>query len=453
MAARTSASTGTLLTISILSIATLGLFVTSVIFFAQRRAALDRAAAADETSKLVVSDRDRNDPVVQRLQSEAQKKKSTLVSYMIDERKQILSRVTGSDRDTLDSLIKTLEDEEVSTNLVSALKDRSAQIATLTRRVADAEAARDRALQDKESEAGRVKDIEQAQRDTIAALTAEVDKIRAEADSMRSQLGAIRSTNDERVERIQGEFTTKEADLRTEIEKLQSERAVNLDRIKTLEGQVRGTRFSGQPEYALIDAQIIAINPAERAVTLSVGRRDKLVLGTTFEVYPQGTTIRPDAATGEYPRGKASLEVIRVDEDSAVARITRELRGNPIVRGDLAANAIYDPTKSYKFLVYGNFDPTGAGAATPQGAAEIKAWIESWGGSVVNELTGDLDFVVLGTRPTLPPEPSSRAPIEVVEEFIRLQGLAKRYDELMRQATAANIPVLNQNRLRTLIGK
>jgi hypothetical protein len=75
MAARTSASTGTLVTISILSLTTLGLFVLSVVFFAQRRGALDKAQAAEETTKLVISDRDRNDPVVQKLQADAQNHK------------------------------------------------------------------------------------------------------------------------------------------------------------------------------------------------------------------------------------------------------------------------------------------------------------------------------------------------------------------------------------------
>lgn len=453
MAARTSASTGTLIAITVLSITTLGLFVASVVLFAQSRAAKDRAAAADETTKLVVSDRDRNDPVVQLLQSEATKKKATLVNHMIAERRSIMQKVTGSDRDTLDSLLKTLESEQVETNLVSALRDRSGQIATLTQRVTAAEAARDRALADKENEAKRVKDIEQAQRDTVKALSAEVDKIKGESDAMRTELAGFRSLNDERLDKIRSDFTSKEGGLRTEIEKLQSERAVNVDRIKTLEGKARGERFAGQPEYALVDGEVVDINPAEKAVTISVGRRNKAVLGMTFEVYPQGTTIRADAATGEYPRGKAAIEIIRVDQDSSVGRIVREQKGNPMVRGDVIANAVYDPNKSYKFLVYGNFDSLGNGAATAQGSSEIKAWIQSWGGTTVDELAGDVDFVVLGSRPALPPEPNSRAPFEVVEEYIRLQRLAKRYDELFSQASASSIPVLNQNRLRTLIGK
>ena len=42
------------------------------------------------------------------------------------------------------------------------------------------------------------------------------------------------------------------------------------------------------------------------------------------------------------------------------------------------------------------------------------AWIKDWGGSVTDELVGDVDFIVLGARPPIPPEPSASQPIEVV---------------------------------------
>lgn len=453
MAVRTSGSTGTLALTSILGLSTLGLFVTSVVFYAQRRAALETVARAEATQADFVSDKDRNDPVVQRLVAEAKKKKQTLVGYMNAERRDLMTRVTGSDRDTMENFAKTLETEGVTSNMLSELKTRAGQLRDLNKRVADAEAARDRALADKEAEAKRVREIESAQRATVAALTAQVDTIKGEAEGMRSELNKVMASGDERVGRIRGDYDTKEAGLKSEIEKLQSERVVLLDRIKTLENQARGQRYTGQAEYALIDGSVVGNNAADRSVLISVGKKDKVVLGLTFEVYAQGTVIRPDPATGEYPRGKASVEVVRVDDESSVARIVREQKGNPIIRGDVIANAIYDPNKSYKFLVYGNFDISGNGSSTPQGANEVKAWIRNWGGTTTDELTGDIDFLVLGDRPAVPPEPSAQAPIEVVQEFIRLQRLAKRHDDLMQQAIASNIPVLNQNRLKTLIGR
>jgi hypothetical protein len=172
----------------------------------------------------------------------------------------------------------------------------------------------------------------------------------------------------------------------------------------------------------------------------------------TFAVYTEPTDIRPDADTGNYPEGKASLEVIRIDENTATARILRERRGNPVVRGDVVANAVYDPRKTYKFLVYGNFDADGDGRATFEEQTQIRARIEAWGGKVQSELTGDTDFLVLGERPVLPPEPAGNAPIEAINFYISLRRQAQRYDELFEKAQATSIPVLNQNRLYTLTG-
>lgn len=455
MAARTSASTGTLVLTSILGITTLGLFITSVVFFAQRRAAIQDKERVEAIQVEYVNERDRNDPVILRLKEEARKQRppQTLAGFMLNERTQLMTLFTGSKSDTYDTVSKALELQGVTTSALAALKDRAAQIEALNKRVAAAELARDRALQDKESESKRVAAIEAASRDTVAKLTDDVGQTKQETDQLRTDVGTAKSEMDSRVQRIESEFASKETDLRGEIEKLQSERAVNLQQIKHLEDQIRGRRFAGEAEYALVDGQVVGINSAENTAIISIGKNNKVVLGMTFEVYTQGATIQPDAKTGEYPRGKASIEVIRVDADSAVGRILREQKGSPIVRGDLIANALYDPNKSYKFLVFGNFDPSRTGVETPQGANQVRAWIKDWGGSVTDELVGDVDFIVLGARPPIPPEPSASQPIEVVQEFIRQQRIAKRYDELLQQAVAANIPVLNQNRLMTLIGK
>lgn len=455
MAARTSASTGTLVLTTILGISTLGLFITSVVFFAQRRAAIQEKDRVDAIQREYVDDRDRADTVILRLKEEARKQKppQTLASFMLAERTQLMNLFTGSKSDSLGTVTTALGNQNVNTNALAALKDRTAQIDALTQRVAAAEQARDRALQDKEAESKRVAAIEAASRETVAKLTVDVDVTKQETDQFRTDVGTAKGDMETRVQRIESEFASKESALRTDIEKLQSERAVLLQRTKQLEEQLRGQRFSGQSEYALVDGQIVGINSAENTATISLGKKDKVVLGMTFEVYAQGTTIRVDDKTGDYPRGKAAIEIIRVDQDSAVGRILREQRGSPIVRGDVIANALYDPNKTYKFLVFGNFDPSRTGTQTPQGANQVRAWIKDWGGTVTDELVGDVDFIVLGARPPIPPEPSASQPIEVVQEFIRQQRISRRYDELLQQAIAANIPVLNENRLMTLIGK
>ncbi len=144
--------------------------------------------------------------------------------------------------------------------------------------------------------------------------------------------------------------------------------------------------------------------------------------------------------------------MVRIDDTSSVARILRENAGTPIIRGDAAANAIYDPKKVYSFALFGNFDTDGDGIATPQGRQEIGAMITQWGGTVTTDIVGDTDFLVLGSKPTLPPEPRTNDPVELVQRYLMLKQETVKYDELFDRATRASIPVLNQNRLFTLTG-
>jgi hypothetical protein len=60
--------------------------------------------------------------------------------------------------------------------------------------------------------------------------------------------------------------------------------------------------------------------------------------------------------------------------------------------------------------------------------------IVRWGGKTTDELTGAVDFLVLGQRPQLPPKPTKDTPEPVVREYIRLDTLAQQYDQLLQQA-------------------
>jgi len=454
MAARTSASVGVGVTITLLGVATLGLFITSMVFFAQRREALTAKADLEKVTEDYLSPQDRSDAVVLRLKDEANKHrpKQTVVRFMLDEHKDLYQKVTGSERDTVAAVDAILKKANAS-SMLAALRDRDSQIESLQKQLADSDAARNRALQDKENESKRVQAIEASQKESLAALNATVDQTKADADALRDQVNGFKKDMDARVEGIRSDFANKESAYKSEIEKAQATAAVNRERIRTYEEQLRGQHLSGQPEYALVDGQIISTSPTEGTVTLNIGRHDKVVLGMPFNVYNQGTTIKVDEKTGEYPPGKATIEIIRVEERSSIARILREQKGNPVLRGDFIANPIYDPAKSYKFVVYGNFDPDRTGNASAFGGNEIKAWIKDWGGKISDELTGDVDFVVLGQRPQLPPQPPGNAAIELINFYVAQQKAATRYDELLKQATDAAIPVLNENRLRTLLGR
>lgn len=173
----------------------------------------------------------------------------------------------------------------------------------------------------------------------------------------------------------------------------------------------------------------------------------------SFAIYADAASIKVDPASGEYPRGKANVEVIAVSDTTSTCRLLSESKGNPVAVGDSVANALYDPSKTYSFLIYGNFDVNNDAIATPTEQSDLKALIEGWGGKSVDDLGGDVDFLVLGQRPILPPRPGADAPIEILQEYIRLSRIVERYDTLYKQAISTGLPVLNENRLYTLIGR
>jgi hypothetical protein len=280
----------------------------------------------------------------------------------------------------------------------------------------------------------------------------QIEQQRAEVDTYRRQVQEATDNMDSRVAGIRADYEAEKSDL---VGRLNAAQQTVLDleeQLAKLRQTSRDVTLAPLPEAGLADGSILNVFPQDNYVVIGRGRADKVVLGMTFAVYSQGTTIRP-GPDGTYPRGKAAIEVISIDQNSSRARIIGSTAGDPIVRGDIIANAVYDPEKIYKFVVYGNFDTNRDGIATPQERLNIEAMIDRWGGNVQDDLGGDVDFLVLGERPILPPPPPGTAQIELVREFVRLREVVERYDELLARAQSTSIPILNQNSLATLIGR
>ncbi len=454
MAARTSTGVGVGVTVTILGVLSLGLFVTTVIFLSQKQAAVRASEKFRTDLAEFVSGSDKQDQV-QQTKALALKGRMSVFGYLEDQREKTMERVTGAGGDRLEDLnekLKALPGSETKA-AVQLLREFNARLGTMQKELDEAKAARDRAQQDRENEVARVKAIEDSQKATLAALTQQLDTYKDEVDKYRAELNTAKADMDKRVDKIRQGGLDTEAQLNSQITDLQKEVVLSRDTISRLQNELHGRTFKPGDEHALVDGQVIGLDPAENQVIVNVGRRQRAVLGMTFEVYSEPTAIRPDPVTGDYPPGKAAIELIHLDDSTSTGRIIREKKGNPLVKGDVIANAVFDPKKVYKFLVYGNFDANGDGIATPEEKTDIQALIEQWGGKVTDTLSGDVDFLVLGQKPTLPPQPSVSAPPAVVQEFVRLKRIALEYDDLFNKAVATSIPILNENRLYTLTGK
>lgn len=457
MAARSSAGIGVGITITILGVACLTLFILTIVFLSKYQATQRNFTQFQTEVEDYIRNDERQTDTVQRLRDMATKSqpRKSVVTFLNDSLKSSMQTISGSANDTVQQMTDKLAKVEgaSSNNLIGVIRSRDAQIADLNARLSQAEKDRTTALADLANETERVKTLIASHQKTVETMNGDIEKYKSEVTTYRDDVNRTKSMMEQEIEKARERAAQIEATLSEKNRKLEGENLQLVDRLAKLQKEKTKDILKPQSEAALVDAEIIGLNQGANQVTISRGRQDKVFLGMPFAVYSDATAIKPDPATGEYPRPKATIEIIAVGETSSTCRITSETRGNPVVRGDVVANAIYDPSKVYTFLVYGNFDANGDGVATANETTDIRAMIESWGGRVVDELSGDVDFLVLGQRPQLPPRPGAGQPTIIMQEYIRLDALAQKYDQLQAQAASTSLPVLNENRLYTLIGR
>lgn len=456
--ARTSTGLGMGVTVAILGVLSLSLFVMFAIFYGKWNNLNNEKRQAQALQDQIIKNAERNRDDIQKLMAAAKADgNKSLVEYLAQSQQAVMRQVTGVSGDTLPQLQEKMKSLEAGNSpLVNVARDQKARIEQLQEDLKKADAERTKALQDKKAEVDRVATLEKSHADATAALNEQINQYKDEITRYREGTDSARKDMDARVQNLTDTGAQQLQAAEQQVSRLQEELLIAQSQIASLRGERSKEIFSGTPEQALVDGSIVGLSAADGTVVISIGRREKVAVGMPFSVYSDAAAIKPDDATGVYPRGKAGLEVIRVDDDTATCRVLWSARGNPIVKGDVVANPVYDPRKVYKMVVYGNFDVNNDDIATPDESEAIRVMIESWGGKVLDAekgVTGDTDFLVLGQRPVLPPPPGSGAPFEVVQNYIRLDQMVKRYDELLEKARSTSLPVLNENRLYTLLGR
>lgn len=456
MASRTSTSVGVGVALTLLGLAALGLFITSAVLYGKFNQSQRELNEAKVGIRDFIRDGERQQDDIRQLVEAAKKAQGqSLVAYLVKSNKEIASAITGNSNDTVERLLEQMRAESSKSSNTPVLRlaqERASAVEELNTKLAQVEAARLAAQTDLKNEQERVAGIVTRHNETITALNAEVGTYKGELSQYREGIEAVRAQAEKQFEGQMAAAKERETDLSGRVSDLQQKSLILEDQLARLRGERSKTTARGTSEDAIVDGAIIGVDAGQRQVFLNIGRTQKAVIGMTFAVYNDPNSIKLDA-DGQYKPGKATIEIINVGQDSSTARIVSETKGNPIVTGDVIANAVFDPMKIYKFVIYGNFDTKGTGMPTASGRTDIAAMVTSWGGEVVDDLEGDVDFLVLGARPVLPPRPGVDQPIEVVQEYVRLERSVNKYNELLKQATAMGLPVLNENRFYTLTGQ
>jgi hypothetical protein len=453
--ARTGIGIGLGTTVGILGTLAAGFMVLSGVFYGQAQNARREAAEAKSGTAAFIAENERNGEAARTLLAEASKGTS-LFAFMQQQQTQISEKVLGTQGKSLKDVVAAVDaalKDSGQTSLMGLLESKASSLAQTQRSAADADAARQAALQDLQGQAALTKKQKEDFDAATASMAADVNKYKGEIDRFAAEVNKAKADMAAAIERTKREAEDREAELNNRLAKTNEELAVARGIIARFQKDRSKDQLRPTDEFALVDGEIIALDVGGAGTaTINRGKKDKVILGQTFEVYSSPAALRPNPETGEYPRGKATLEVISIEKDAALTRVIRTQRGNPIVRGDVIANAIWDPNKTYTFVVLGNFDFNADGAPTSAEQSDIRALIENWGGRVTDTLAGDVDFLVLGSRPVVPPAPPSDAPAAVLEAYIRQRRIQQDYDRLIEQAAATSIPILNQNRLFTLTG-
>ena len=431
MASR-SGSNGTIIGLVIFVLATVALLVTSIVLWSK----YDDARKAAEAARGGQSESDRKaDEATQRLG-------------------QAVALMVGRTDASVEELRKEFEAGE--NDVVKTMLDKARSDASKLRK--DLAAASDESKRIQQQLDVAMRRIDEAKQAYDAALNAKgpeftereeaIAKSQAELDELKAQLSSAR-------EEVASAGRAREEELQGQLEALEGEKNALESRAGDLQRQVDRIRVQPKNSAALVDGHVLASN-AEGRVYIDLGRKHRIRPGMTFEVYADAVGAGVDPSTGAILPGKASIEVLKVDETTSTARVIRQQRGaSPPVKDDVLVNAIYSPDYTYRFFLHGEFDTDADGRTSAEEKAFVIQRIRDWGGTVTegDDLPGDVDFVLVGVEPAEPRGTlSDDASIEEIEAVSQARERRVKYRGLVDKATDARIPILNWNRLRTLTG-
>ena len=431
MASR-SGSNGTIIGLVIFVLATVALLVTSIVLWSK----YDDARKAAEAARGGQSESDRKaDEATQRLGQAV----ALMVGRTDASVEELRKEFEAGENDVVKTMLdKARSDASKLRKDLAAASDESKriqqQLDVAMRRIDEAKQAYDAALE--------AKGPEFSEREEAIAKT------QAELDELKSQLSSAR-------EEIASAGRAREEELQGQLEALEGEKNALESRAGDLQRQVDRIRVQPKNSAALVDGHVLASN-TEGRVYIDLGRKHRVRPGMTFEVYADAVGAGVDPSTGAILPGKASIEVLKVDETTSTARVIRQQRGaSPPVKDDVLVNAIYSPDYTYRFFLYGEFDTDADGRTSAEEKAFVIQRIRDWGGTVTegDDLPGDVDFVLVGVEPSEPRGSlSDDASIEEIEAVSQARERRVKYLGLVDKATDARIPILNWNRLRTLTG-
>jgi hypothetical protein len=294
--------------------------------------------------------------------------------------------------------------------------------------------------------------------ETEQGLTAKVNEYRALVDQTKADYNDLRTlveqSSESQVANLLRQLEDERArsrELNQEILKTQAQLDVAQERLGAALAEVSKVQPAPdhEAEAQAPDGRVILVDDAARLVTINLGSDDRIYRGLTFSVYDNLGGIPRDG------KPKAEIEVFAIDKKVSTARILSSQDKNPVATNDLIANLIWNSGKVNHFVIAGDFDLNGDGEPDYDANAKIQGLIQKWGGATDNAVSAKTDFVILGTEPKVPVEPTfDDLAIDptVREKYDRARQQRQRYDEIRDQARALHIPIFTYERFLYFTG-
>ena len=455
MAMRSNGGNGVLIALIIFIFLTVGSATAAILLYGQRNNSNEQLAQEEQLRMELMRESEAQRGDIAQFKNEARDNRKSLVGYLVERSNNYRAFVSGNEGGDIESTRQQFNLDS-NTSLADAYNNLLQDNRLLSGRAMEAE----NRLRDVESNMSRMTtDYQSLKSNSDERVNSVMSDIEGYAQAAEQYRQDMTKTQNDYLRAIDDNTTRHKQEvnaLEEEIASLTGNQTVLSSRLNELRKVVDSIRVRPRNPAELVDGRVVDVLGSSDQVFINLGRNDRIRPGMSFRVYDDAGKIRIDQRTGQYSEGKASIQVIKVAENTATARITSGSTARPVVRGDVIANAVFNPEHRFKFLVYGQFDVDANGTPTHNEADYIRSRIIEWGGEVVegDQLTGDLDFLVLGDVPeyVFTELISKNATEQEINAMVRKREAYERYEELFQQAINAQIPVLNWNRFRLLTG-
>ncbi len=293
---------------------------------------------------------------------------------------------------------------------------------------------------------------------TKESLNAQVGQYRQEVDRIGADYNdlklLVQRNSDEQIKILLDRAEKSEASAKqVNADLLKTQAELNVAQNRLQEALTAVGKIKPAPDQEAVafkpDGKVILVDDADGVIRINLGLQDRVYQGLTFSVYDKGAGIPRDG------KPKAEVEVFAIDQKSCAARITSSDPKNPVSTEDLIANLIWDSDKENSFVIAGEFDLNKDGKPDLDAATKIEALIRKWGGTVAQDVSARTDYVILGTEPKVPAEPTLEAKTAdptLVDKYNAARQRLERYDQIRQQAQTLWVPIFTYERFLYFTG-